>query len=221
MRINKKAAYLLVPLFSMMLTGCDPRQDNSAINELKQQQEKLQQQVAQLEKQQKGLSQSTQAVVSAINTLDQRQQALNYTEFDPTQTRYFILNNSSVALAGEVLSISPVNDGSVIHIALVNLLSTPVANVGFDMTWGKEKPHDKKELTRWQQMLYSTPMKSNFELMPGQWKNIDLTLKGVSPNHLKYLKMSILMDNVIYGSMPLEKTTVKSKKQSNSTNLKK
>ncbi len=221
MCINKKAAYFLVPLFSLMITGCDQLKDNSANNELKQQQEKLQQQIVQLEKQQAGLTRSTQALVSAVNTLDQRQQALNYTEFDPTKTRYFILNNGSVALAGEVLSIAPVNDGSVIHIALVNLLSTPISGVGFQMTWGKERPQDKKELTRWQQMLYSTPMKSNFELVPGQWKNIDLTLKGVSPNHLKYLKMSTIMDNVIFGSMPLEKTAVKSNKQSNSANLKK
>src|SRR5690606_1834544 len=129
MSINKKLAYFLAPLFSLMITGCDQLKDNSANNELKQQQEKFQQQIVQLEKQQAGLTRSTQALVSAVNTLDQRQQALNYTEFDPTKTRYFILNNGSVALAGEVLSIAPVNDGSVIHIALVNLLSTPISGV--------------------------------------------------------------------------------------------
>ncbi len=33
------------------------------------------------------------------------------------------------------------------------------------------------------------------------WTNVTLTLKGVSPNNLKYLKIGINMENVIFDSI--------------------
>lgn len=88
-----------------------------------------------------------------------------------------------MALAGRVLSIDATENGSVIHISLVNLLSIPISNIGFNATWGGEKPVDAKEFARWQQLLFNTSMKSTLKLLPGQWQDINLTLKGVSPNN--------------------------------------
>ncbi|MCP0723183.1 hypothetical protein KU617_23745, partial [Salmonella enterica subsp. enterica serovar Montevideo] len=41
-----------------------------------------------------------------------------------------------------ILSIEPIDDGSVIHLDLVNLLSIPVSNLAFNMTWGTKKPSE-------------------------------------------------------------------------------
>src|SRR5574344_1112487 len=101
-----------------------------------------------------------------------------FTEFNPAKTKYFILNNGSVALAGRGLSIDATENGSVIHISLVNLLSTPISNIGFNASWGGETPVDAKEFARWQQLLFNTSMKSTLKLLPGQWQDINLTLKG-------------------------------------------
>ncbi|EOA0026439.1 hypothetical protein ACRFPG_003408, partial [Salmonella enterica] len=43
--------------------------------------------------------------------------------------------------------------------------------------------------------------------------NVTLTLKGVSPNNLKYLKIGINMENVIFDSIqPINDTKKKPKK---------
>lgn len=44
-------------------------------------------------------------------------------------------------------------------------------------------------------------MNSTLELLPGQWQDINLTLKGISPNNLKYLKLSINMDNIQFDTL--------------------
>lgn len=206
--VNKLTVSLIISQI-FLLSGCD-RQDNSrTIDELKQQQQELQKKFTQLEKQQSDLVNNDRIIANLISNIDSKQQALFYTELDPSQTRYFILNNGSIALAGRILSISPINDGSLIHISLVNLSSIPLANLGFQMTWGNEKPRDKKDLSRWQQLLFATHMSSAIEFVPGQWKDIDLTLKGISPNNLKYLKMSFDMDNIIFGNAASKKVETK------------
>lgn len=88
------------------------------------------------------------------------------------------------------------------HISLVNLLSVPVSNIGFNVTWGGEKPMDIKALPQWQQLLFNTLMNSHLVLLPGEWKDITLTLQGVSPNNLKYLKISIDMNNIQFSETP-------------------
>lgn len=81
------------------------------------------------------------------------------------------------------------------------------------MTWGAKKPSEAKDLPRWRQLLLSTEMDSTIELLPGAWTNVTLTLKGVSPNNLKYLKIGINMKNVIFDSIkPITDTKKKSKK---------
>lgn len=135
-----------------------------------------------------------------VKAVKDKQDEFVFTEFNPAQTQYFILNNGSVGLAGRVLAIDAVENGSVIRISLVNLLSVPVSNIGFHATWGNERPADAKALAKWQQLLFNTTLNSNLQLMHGQWQDINLTLKGVSPNNLKYLKLSI---NILISSSTL------------------
>jgi hypothetical protein len=206
----------LTPLI-FILSGCDKPLDTHIADELKTQQQAQQKKIEQLEKQQLALAKTDQLIAKAISTINNRTetrpQAITYTELDPSQTRFFILNNGSIGLAGRILSIDPVTDGSVIHISLVNLLSVPVANIGFQMSWGNARPQNKQDLARWQQLLFSTKMNSDIELMPGQWQDINLTLKGVSPNNLKYLKIDLNMDNIIFGNNKQPKLAVKKSKK--------
>ncbi len=213
MLLHRTLAHLFILPLAFALSGCDRQLGSSSIDDLSQQYQSHQKKLEQLEKQQQTLAQNEQALARAISHLDAREQASNYTELDPTQTRFFVLNNGSIGLAGRIQSITPTTDGSIIHISLVNLLSVPVANIGFHMTWGSEKPKEKEALIRWQQLLFSTKMGSEIELSPGKWKDIDLTLKGVSPNNLKYLKMSLNMDNLIFGTNEPFKPVVKNKKK--------
>ena len=155
-----------------------------------------------IQKQQTGIISSTKTLTHVIKSVKDQQNTFIFTEFNPAKTKYFILNNGSVALAGRVLSIDATENGSVIHISLVNLLSTPISNIGFNATWGVEKPVDAKEFARWQQLLFNTSMKSTLKLLPGQWQDINLTLKGVSPNNLGYLKLAINMENIQFDNLP-------------------
>lgn len=181
-----------------MLSGCDYIANKSLIETLKKQQEEQKLKIDILEKQQVSIISATQKVVDVVSSIERKQRLFDYTELDPSQTRYFIINNGNIGLAGRILSIEPIDDGSVIHLDLVNLISIPVTNIGFNMTWGTKKPADVKEIPQWQKLLLSTQMDSTLELLPGRWTNVNLTLKGVSPNNLKYLKVGINMKNIIF-----------------------
>lgn len=210
---GKLFTYSIILLLPLLLSGCEQQKEPAAVGDLKEQQQSLQEKLEKLDKQQQTLAINEKIIAGAIANLDARSQASTFTELDPSQTRFFVLNNGSIGLAGQIISISPTTDGSILHISLVNLLSVRVANIGFQMTWGNERPKSKEELPRWQQLLFSTKMESDIEFLPGQWKNIDLTLKGVSPNNLKYLKMSLNMDNLIFGSNQASKSEVKKTKK--------
>ncbi len=140
---------LIVSLLSS-LTGCDYIEKIKIIDELTKQQEQQNEKIALLEKQQVNVINSTKMLATVIKSIKDQQDTFLFTEFNPTQTKYFILNNGSVGLAGRVISIEPADNGSVIHIALVNLLSVPVSNMGFYATWGGEKPSDTKAYAKWQ-----------------------------------------------------------------------
>lgn len=213
MSFRKKLSYSLITSLIFILVGCDRQTDTHIVDELKLQQQRQQKKIEQLEQLQLTLAKNEQRVAMVINEIATRQQALTYTELDPSQTRYFMLNTHAIGLAGKILSVAPINDGSVIHISLVNLSSIPLTNIGFQMAWGNAKPKDEKDLARWNQLLFSTSLDSDIELLPGQWKDINLSLKGVSPNNLKYLKMSLNMDNIIFGSAPSQKVEVKKNKR--------
>ncbi|EHR5076214.1 DUF3251 domain-containing protein [Salmonella enterica subsp. enterica serovar Give] len=218
---------LLALGFTFFLSGCDYFADKHLVEELKKQQKEQEtkinllgkQQKEQeakinlLEKQQTTVINTTQKVAEVVGRVERKQRLFDYTELDPSQTRYFIINNGNIGLAGRILSIEPIDDGSVIHLDLVNLLSIPVSNLAFNMTWGTKKPSEAKDLPRWKQLLLNTKMDSTIELLPGTWTNVTLTLKGVSPNNLKYLKIGINMENVIFDSIqPINDTKKKPKK---------
>ncbi|EHL47211.1 DUF3251 domain-containing protein [Salmonella enterica subsp. enterica serovar Montevideo] len=213
--------------FTFFLSGCDYFADKHLVEELKKQQKEQETKINLLEKQQKEqeakinllekqqatVINTTQKVAEVVGRIERKQRLFDYTELDPSQTRYLIINNGNIGLAGRILSIEPIDDGSVIHLDLVNLLSIPVSNLAFNMTWGTKKPSEAKDLPRWKQLLLNTKMDSTIELLPGTWTNVTLTLKGVSPNNLKYLKIGINMENVIFDSIqPINDTKKKPKK---------
>ncbi|EAN3525263.1 DUF3251 domain-containing protein [Salmonella enterica] len=213
--------------FTFFLSGCDYFADKHLVEELKKQQKEQETKINLLEKQQKEqeakinllekqqttIINTTQKVAEVVGRVERKQRLFDYTELDPSQTRYFIINNGNIGLAGRILSIEPIDDGSVIHLDLVNSLSIPVSNLAFNMTWGTKKPSEAKDLPRWKQLLLNTKMDSTIELLPGTWTNVTLTLKGVSPNNLKYLKIGINMENVIFDSIqPINDTKKKPKK---------
>ncbi|EDQ7228403.1 DUF3251 domain-containing protein [Salmonella enterica subsp. enterica] len=227
MHKNGKFIPLLALGFTFFLSGCDYFADKHLVEELKKQQKEQETKINLLEKQQKEqeakinllekqqttIINTTQKVAEVVGRVERKQRLFDYTELDPSQTRYFIINNGNIGLAGRILSIEPIDDGSVIHLDLVNLLSIPVSNLAFNMTWGTKKPSEAKDLPRWKQLLLNTKMDSTIELLPGTWTNVTLTLKGVSPNNLKYLKIGINMENIIFDSIqPINDTKKKPKK---------
>ncbi|EAM2048616.1 DUF3251 domain-containing protein [Salmonella enterica] len=227
MHKNGKFIPLLALGFTFFLSGCDYFADKHLVEELKKQQKEQETKINLLEKQQKEqeakinllekqqatVINTTQKVAEVVGRVERKQRLFDYTELDPSQTHYFIINNGNIGLAGRILSIEPIDNGSVIHLDLVNLLSIPVSNLAFNMTWGTKKPSEAKDLPRWKQLLLNTKMDSTIELLPGAWTNVTLTLKGVSPNNLKYLKIGINMENVIFDSIqPINDTKKKPKK---------
>ncbi|EGO8889389.1 hypothetical protein D6192_25175 [Escherichia coli] len=217
--------FITLPLW--VLTGCDYIEKANLIDDLAKQQELQKSKIEILEKEQEqykrkieiienqqiNIANTTKVLAGVVKAVKDKQDEFVFTEFNPAQTKYFILNNGSVGLAGRVLSIDAVENGSVIRISLVNLLSVPVLNIGFQATWGNERPTDAKALAKWQQLLFNTTMNSTLQLMPGQWQDINLTLKGVSPNNLKYLKLSINMANLQFDTVqPAETRQRKNKK---------
>ncbi|EBA3086564.1 DUF3251 domain-containing protein [Salmonella enterica] len=230
MHKNGKFIPLLALGFTLFLSGCDYFADKHLVEELKKQQKEQETKINLLEKQQKEqeakinllekqqttIINTTQKVAEVVGRVERKQRLFDYTELDPSQTRYFIINNGNIGLAGRILSIEPIDDGSVIHLDLVNLLSIPVSNLAFNMTWGTKKPSEAKDLPRWKQLLLNTKMDSTIELLPGTWTNVTLTLKGVSPNNLKYLKIGINMENVIFDSIQPINDTKKKPKKNNS-----
>lgn len=224
MHKNGKFIPLLALGFTFFLSGCDYFADKHLVEEMKEQQKEQETKINLLEKQQKAkinplekqqatIINTTKKVTEVVGRVERKQRLFDYTELDPSQTHYFIINNGNIGLAGRILSIEPIDNGSVIHLDLVNLLSIPVSNLAFNMTWGTKKPSEAKDLPRCKQLLLNTKMDSTIELLPGAWTNVTLTLKGVSPNNLKYLKIGIDMENVIFDSIqPINDTKKKPKK---------
>ncbi len=227
MSIKKALLSMFITLPLWVLTGCDYIEKANLIDDLAKQQELQKSKIEILEKEQEqykrkieiienqqiNIANTTKVLAGVVKAVKDKQDEFVFTEFNPAQTKYFILNNGSVGLAGRVLSIDAVENGSVIRISLVNLLSVPVLNIGFQATWGNERPTDAKALAKWQQLLFYTTMNSTLQLMPGQWQDINLTLKGVSPNNLKYLKLSINMANLQFDTVqPAETRQRKNKK---------
>lgn len=109
---NTKLICGLAAASAFTLSGCDYASDRAQLSELKQQQERQQARPDQIAQQQANLANSTAAFVNAVNDLKKKQDVFAFTEFNPSQTRYFILNNGSIGLAGRIISIAPTNNGS-------------------------------------------------------------------------------------------------------------
>lgn len=158
MHKNGKFIPLLALGFTFFLSGCDYFADKHLVEELKKQQKEQETKINLLEKQQKEqeakmnllekqqatVINTTQKVAEVVGRVERKQRLFDYTELDPSQTHYFIINNGNIGLAGRILSIEPIDNGSVIHLDLVNLLSIPVSNLAFNMTWGTKKPSEAK-----------------------------------------------------------------------------
>ncbi|HCT9164378.1 TPA: hypothetical protein OUB79_005452, partial [Klebsiella quasipneumoniae] len=100
------------------LTGCDyieegkpessllkqQEEHNNKIVLLEKQQAQLKSQLETIQKQQTGIINSTKTLTHVIKSVKDQQNTFIFTEFNPAKTKYFILNNGSVALAGRVLS---------------------------------------------------------------------------------------------------------------------
>ncbi|KAF0664874.1 membrane protein, partial [Salmonella enterica subsp. enterica serovar Worthington str. BCH-4719] len=112
------------------------KEQETKINLLEKQQKEQEAKMNLLEKQQATVINTTQKVAEVVGRVERKQRLFDYTELDPSQTHYFIINNGNIGLAGRILSIEPIDNGSVIHLDLVNLLSIPVSNLAFNMTWG-------------------------------------------------------------------------------------
>ncbi|EKL9186050.1 hypothetical protein PS194_004804, partial [Salmonella enterica] len=180
MHKNGKFIPLLALGFTFFLSGCDYFADKHLVEEMKEQQKEQETKINLLEKQQKEqeakinllekqqatVINTTQKVAEVVGRVERKQRLFDYTELDPSQTHYFIINNGNIGLAGRILSIEPIDNGSVIHLDLVNLLSIPVSNLAFNMTWGTKKPSEAKDLPRWKQLLLNTKMDSTIELLP-------------------------------------------------------
>lgn len=154
MNLKKTLLSVLMILPLCLLVGCDyiekaskvddlvtqQESQKSKIEALEKQQELDKRKMEYLEKQQTTIINSTKTLAGVVKAVKDKQDEFVFTEFNPAQTQYFILNNGSVGLAGKILSIDAVENGSVIRISLVNLLSVPVSNMGFYATWGEKNP---------------------------------------------------------------------------------
>ena len=221
MNLKKTLLSVLIIVPLCLLAGCDYIEKASKVDDLVTQQELQKSKIEALEKQQEldkrkiehfekqqtTIINSTKTLAGVVKAVKDKQDEFVFTEFNPAQTQYFILNNGSVGLAGRVLAIDAVENGR------VNLLSVPVSNIGFHATWGNERPTDAKALAKWQQLLFNTTLNSTLQLMPGQWQDINLTLKGVSPNNLKYLKLSINMANLQFDTVQSAETRQRKNKK--------
>ncbi|EBG5100298.1 hypothetical protein ACO0LQ_000338 [Salmonella enterica] len=227
MPLNKILICVLTASSVCALSGCDyvdkiknidtvlkqQEEQKTQIALLKKQEEEQKARIEYIQKQQVNVISGTKKLALVVKDMKAQQDTFLFTEFNPAHTKYFILNNGSIGLAGRILSIDATENGSVIRISLVNLLSVSVNNIGFHATWGGERPTDPKAYAKWQQLLFNTTMNSSLKLLPGQWQDIDLTLKGVSPNNLKYLKLAINMENIQFDNPELAASQQKKNKK--------
>lgn len=128
-----------------------------------------------------------------------------YTEFDPSRVRYFSLNNGVVSFIGQLVQVAPLPDGkgSALTLRLVNNGSVPVFNPGFLAQWGEEMPAGDKvtpeQTLQWRKALHSSEFRGQLQLAPGNWTEITLSLEGVMPQQLHFLRLTMLMDQVGFG----------------------
>lgn len=160
MNLKKTLLSVLMILQLCLLVGCDyiekaskvddlvtQQELQSKIEALEKQQELDKRKIEHFEKQQTTIINSTKTLAGVVKAVKNKQDEFVFTEFNPAQTQYFILNNGSVGLAGKILSIDAVENGSVIRISLVNLLSVPVSNM-VSTQHGGRKTHRHQRISK-------------------------------------------------------------------------
>ena len=135
MKVNKLLISVLAASTILMLSGCDYVEKNKVVDELTKQQEEQKARIDQLEKrleqetkktntiekQSISLINSTKLLAQVVKEIKHQQDTFVFTEFNPDQTKYFILNNGSVGIDGRVLSVEAIEHGTVINMSLANL----------------------------------------------------------------------------------------------------
>lgn len=101
MNLKKTLLSVLMILQLCLLVGCDYIEKASKVDDLVTQQELQKSKIEALEKQQTTIINSTKTLAGVVKAVKNKQDEFVFTEFNPAQTQYFILNNGSVGLAGK------------------------------------------------------------------------------------------------------------------------
>lgn len=181
---------------AVMLAGCHTSdQEVDALNaQLSTLRTKVDEQTRLIEQSQKALIQHDMVV-----------SRFEYTEFDPARMRYFSLNNGVINLMGQVAQVKPLPDGkgSALTLRVANNGSLTVFNPGFMVQWGTAMPTGDKvspeQIQQWRKELRTSEFRGQMQLIPGNWIEITLSLNGVQPEQLHYLRLTTLMDQVEFG----------------------
>lgn len=116
MNLKKTLLSVLMILQLCLLVGCDYIEKASKVDDLVTQQELQKSKIEALEKQQEldkrkiehfekqqtTIINSTKTLAGVVKAVKNKQDEFVFTEFNPAQTQYFILNNGSVGLAGKI-----------------------------------------------------------------------------------------------------------------------
>lgn len=193
-----KCAGMACGMSALLLAGC--QQDNKGVDELNTQVKSLQEKVDQQE----------QLLVNLANNFVRVQGVatkFEYTEFNPQQVRYFILNNGIVSILGQVAKVQPLEKGgTALTLRLANSNSITVNNPGFAITWGPALPQGDKvspdQLKAWRDSLQSTAFDGQLVLRSGEWNEVTFNLPSVPADKLGYVRLATTMDNVQFGNTP-------------------
>lgn len=179
-----------------MLAGCQKSdQDVNAIN-------------TQLSTLRAKVDEQTQQMALSHQTLQQHEMVVSrfeYTEFDPTHVRYFSLNNGIINLMGQLVQVKPLPEGkgSALTLRIANNGALTVLNPGFMVQWGSAMPVgsnvSQEQVQQWRKELRTSEFRGQMQLIPGDWTEITLSLGGVLPEQLHYLRLTTLMDQVEFG----------------------
>lgn len=141
---------------------------NNKIVLLEKQQAQLKSQLETIQKQQTGIINSTKTLTHVIKSVKDQQNTFILPSL--TQQKRSISSEQRFGgFSGPRYPLTPQRMAVLFIFHWSALLSIPISNIGFNATWGGEKPVDAKEFARWQQLLFNTSMTSTLKLLRGQW----------------------------------------------------
>lgn len=189
-------AIIGVGAMAMSLAGC---QKNDADTKA------LSAQIAELHSKVDAQAHQTDMNRQALLQHDMVVSRFEYTELDPARARYFSLNNGIVSLIGQITQVKPLPNGkgSALTLRIANNGSIAVLNPGLMGQWGEAMPAGDKvtpeQAQQWRTALHSSEFRGQLLLVPGNWTEITLNLDGTVPEHLHFLRLTMLMDQVTFG----------------------